>query len=107
MAMQNDVKKLEDRLWEAADHLRANSALRLNEFAEPVLGLIFLKFADVIFSTASGEIQEEREAKKHGASIGRERPISSADYHARGVLYIPKEAHFSYLISLPGKYRFG
>ena len=40
-----NIKDLENRLWEAADHMRANSPLRLNEFAEPVLGLIFLKFA--------------------------------------------------------------
>ena len=48
--MSTNIKDLENRLWEAADHMRANSSLRLNEFAEPVLGLIFLKFAGVKFS---------------------------------------------------------
>ena len=46
MSSEN-LAKLEQRLWEAADTLRANSSLRLNEFSEPVLGLIFLNFADV------------------------------------------------------------
>ena len=97
-------KKLEDRLWEAADHMRANSALRLNEFAEPVLGLIFLKFAGVKFSKIEKEIAAERKAKTKnygGASIARERPISSADYHAQGTLFVPEKARFSYLIELP------
>jgi len=97
MTMTNQLKKLEDRLWEAADHLRANSALRLNEFAEPVLGLIFLKFADVKFSTAKKEIEAERSK----ASSKRQRPITPEDYHSRGVLYIPEGAHFSHLIALP------
>ncbi len=97
-------KKLEDRLWEAADHLRANSPLRLYEFAEPVLGLIFLKFAGVKFSKIEKEIAAEQKAKMKnygGASVARERPISSADYHARGALFVPEKARFSYLIELP------
>lgn len=100
----NNIKDLENRLWEAADHMRANSSLRLNEFAEPVLGLIFLKFAGVKFSKTEKEIVEERKPKSKsygGASVGRERPVSSSDYHARGTLYVPEKARFSYLIELP------
>jgi len=84
--------------------MRANSPLRLNEFAEPVLGLIFLKFAGVRHNKVAGEISEERKkkTKSHGgASVSRERPVSSADYHARGVLFVPEKARFSYLIELP------
>ena len=93
--------------------MRANSPLRLNEFAEPVLGLIFLKFTGVKHSKTEKEVTEERkkktpsrfatgQAKPHGgASVSRERPVSSADYHARGVLFVPKKARFSYLIELP------
>ena len=84
--------------------MRANSPLRLNEFAEPVLGLIFLKFAGVKHSKTEKEVAEERKkkAKPHGgASVSRERPVSSADYHARGVLFVPEKARFSYLIELP------
>jgi len=84
--------------------MRANSPLRLNEFAEPVLGLIFLKFAGVKHNKIAEEIAEERKkkTKSHGgASVSRERPVSSADYHARGVLFVPEKARFSYLIELP------
>ncbi|OHA39247.1 MAG: hypothetical protein A3H58_01995 [Candidatus Taylorbacteria bacterium RIFCSPLOWO2_02_FULL_43_22b] len=100
----NNIKDLENRLWEAADHMRANSSLRLNEFAEPVLGLIFLKFAGVKFSKTEKEIAEERRSKTKnhgGASVARERPVSSADYHAQGTLFVPEKARFSYLIELP------
>lgn len=102
--MSPNIKDLENRLWEAADHMRANSPLRLNEFAEPVLGLIFLKFAGVKHAKAAEEITEERKGKTKklgGASVSREWPVSSADYHARGTLYVPEKARFSYLIELP------
>src|SRR3989338_691944 len=102
--MSTNIKDLENRLWEAADHMRANSPLRLNEFAEPVLGLIFLKFAGVKHSKTVHELDEERKKKTKnygGALVARERPVSSADYHARGVLFVPKKARFSYLIELP------
>jgi type I restriction enzyme M protein len=53
-------KQLYERLWAAAEQLRANSGLKLNEISEPILGLIFLKFADVRFKRAKAEIEFER-----------------------------------------------
>ena len=44
--MPSNLKDLEDRLWDAADQLRANSNLKSSEYSVPVLGLIFLRFAD-------------------------------------------------------------
>ena len=44
--MAFDLKEFENKLWNTADELRANSSLKYNEFSTPVLGLIFLKFAD-------------------------------------------------------------
>jgi len=38
--------EIEKRLWDAADELRANSKLKSSEYSVPVLGLIFLRFAD-------------------------------------------------------------
>lgn len=91
-----NLKQLEERLWEAADNLRANSPLRLNEFSEPVLGLIFLKFADVKFRRTQKEIEAER-----AKLTGRKPPITVEDYQARCVLFLPAEARFSELIKLP------
>ena len=48
--MPTNLKDLEDRLWDAADQLRANSHLKSSEYSVPVLGLIFLRFADVKFT---------------------------------------------------------
>lgn len=95
--MEDHRKNLQDRLWSAAEHMRVNSSLKLNEISEPILGLIFLKFADVRFKKAQKELEEEK-SSSHSA---RQRPISPDDYKARGVLYIPQIATFSYLINLP------
>lgn len=96
--MNDKLKQLQDNLWAAAEQLRANSSLKLNEISEPILGLIFLKFADVRFQRAKLEIEEER---KQNQQVGRSRPISTDDYKSRGVMYVPVKANFSYLINLP------
>ena len=82
---------LEKRLWDAADELRANSKLKSSEYSVPVLGLIFLRYADHKFTEAE---------KKMPQSSGR-RKIGKADYQAQGVLYLPEASRFSYLLNLP------
>ncbi len=83
---------LEKRLWDAADELRANSKLRSSEYSVPVLGLIFLRYADHKFTEAKKELE--------GKATGR-RAIGARDYQARGVLYLPEQARFSTLQKLP------
>ena len=85
------LAELEGRLWAAADELRANSGLRASEYSTPVLGLIFLRYADHRFSEA------EKELATSGA--GR-REVGKVDYQAGGVPYLPEEARFSRLIQL-------
>ncbi|MEZ4530015.1 MAG: type I restriction-modification system subunit M N-terminal domain-containing protein [Thermomicrobiales bacterium] len=46
--MATEFKDIESRLWKVADTLRANSGLRSSEYSTPVLGLIFLKYADTL-----------------------------------------------------------
>lgn len=41
---------LEKRLWDTADQLRANSGLTSAQYSTPVLGLIFLRFAEARFT---------------------------------------------------------
>ncbi len=97
--MPANNNEIENRLWDAADELRANSRLRAAEYSVPVLGLIFLRYADHRFAAAHEAIQAERAA---AAETGRrQRPISLLDYQARGVLYLPDEARFSHLVALP------
>lgn len=47
---------LERRLWDAANELWTNSSLKPSEYAPPILGLIFLKYADAMFTRAQREI---------------------------------------------------
>ena len=83
---------LEKHLWEAADNLRANSDLKSQEYSTPVLGLIFLKYADNRFTKAKAELGDTSSSR---VSIGPE------DYQAKGILYLPEGARFSELVSLP------
>src|SRR6266566_2110562 len=84
--------EVEKRLWEAADELRANSKLKSSEYSVPVLGLIFLRYADQKFSDA--------ERKLTASGSGR-RKTGKIDYQAQGVLYIPEKARFAALLNLP------
>lgn len=97
--MTTNRKQLHERLWSAAVQLRANSGLKLNEISEPILGLIFLKFADVRFKKVQTGIVSERKAVYSATS--RIRPVSPDDYKSKGVLYLPETATYSYLINLP------
>ena len=47
--MNTNLTQIENKLWSAADELRANSSLKGSEYSTPVLGLIFLKYADYKF----------------------------------------------------------
>src|SRR2546425_1173771 len=83
---------LEKRLWDAADELRANSHLMSSEYSVPVLGLIFLRYADHKFTEAEKKMPQQ--------TSGR-RKIGKTDYQAQGVLYIPEKARFGNLLNLP------
>ena len=92
--MTNNNKDLELRLWGAADELRANSKLKASEYSIPVLGLIFLRFADAKFSHAQQQIGKQGKWRRRSTS-DKER------YQAMGVLYLPEEARFENLLDLP------
>ena len=48
---------LEKKLWDAADQFRANSGLKSQEYSAPVLGLIFLRFAEVRFAAQRAKLK--------------------------------------------------
>ena len=50
---------LEKRLWSAADEFRANSKLKSSEYSVPVLGLIFLRYADHKFAQATAKLTSQ------------------------------------------------
>ena len=89
--MATDLGELQNKLWEAADQLRANSGLKASEYASPVLGLIFLRYADERFAQTAEAV---------GTGSAR-RPIGPDDYQAAGALYLPEQSRFETLLDLP------
>lgn len=83
----------EKRLWSVANKLRANSKLSAAEYSTPILGLIFLRYADFKFTN------KQKEFEKKAEKI--ERKIGKIDYQAEGVLYLLEKARYSYLLNLP------
>jgi len=91
--MPTNLKELEDRLWDAADQLRANSHLKSSEYFVPVLGLIFLRFADVKFSYADEQLKVKFEKRR--------RSVTRDDYQELSVVYLPEKARWEYLLNMP------
>jgi type I restriction enzyme M protein len=91
------LKQLEKDLWSAADNFRANSDLKSTEYATPVLGLIFLKFADNNYARAEQAINSEFEQLK---GTRREKPIEEIAIEKCG-FYLPPHARYDYLLNLP------
>ena len=87
---------LEKRLWDAADQLRANSGLKAQEYSGPILGLIFLRFADVRFWAQRELLAQAGASSRRGSRV--EEP---AAYHAAGVLFLSAEARFDFLLTQP------
>ena len=90
--MATNFADLEKNLWSAADNLRANSDLKSQEYSTPVLGLIFLKYADNRFTKAQAEMGDTSNSRVS---------IEPADYIAKGIMYLPEGARFSELVDLP------
>ena len=91
------LKQLEADLWSAADTLRANSGLKSNEYATPILGLIFLKFADNKYRFYEPEILAEVEKNKESRAA---RELHEIAIEKCG-FYLPQQARYDYLQGLP------
>jgi type I restriction enzyme M protein len=92
----NDTEK---RLWDVANELRANSGLKASEYSVPVLGLIFLRYAEFKFAQAEQELNLELESDS--SSRRRKKEISKVDYQAKRVLFLLEKARYIYLLNLP------
>ena len=91
--MPANYTELEKRLWEASDDLRANSKLKPSEYSVPVLGLIFLRYADYKFGLVEQELAGQVSSRRRGS-------LGPNDYQAKGALYLPPEARYQYLLDL-------
>ena len=88
---------LEKGLWDAADQFRANSGLKAGQYSTPVLGLIFLRFAEARFAQRRAQLEKTGASARRGAS----RIDDPKAYHAEGVLYLTPSARFDYLLQRP------
>lgn len=95
---KEQLKKLEADLWTAADNLRANSGLKSSAYSTPVLGIIFLRFADNIYRRHEAAIFAEYQKLK---GTRREKLISEIAIEKCG-FYLPDHARYDHLLNLPG-----
>ena len=86
------INEIEKRLWGAADSLWANTGLKPAEFSTPVLGLIFLRYAETRYADAEARIGK--------IGSGNRRKIKKEDYQADGVIFLRDEARFTHLQKL-------
>ena len=93
-----DLVSVRRTLWKSADELRANSTLSPSEARSPILGLIFLAYAEHRFESVRPELE---------ARATTRRPVTPDDYKARSVLFVPPTARLSYLVDLPEEANLG
>ncbi|MDP2878494.1 MAG: class I SAM-dependent DNA methyltransferase, partial [Sulfuricella sp.] len=95
---------LERRLWNTADQFRANSGLTAAQYSAPVLGLIFLLFAETRFAQRRAALLPSPASGRGAGGEGRRasnRADDPAAYHAEGVIFLPQAARFEHLLNLP------
>ena len=98
MSEFKNIQELEKRLWSAADELRANTGLTSQEYSRPVLGLIFLRYAEYRFELAKERVDENSSTDKKRR--GRGNDLKTA-IQAEGAMFVPEGALFSNLLKLP------
>ena len=93
---QNNIKSLENDLWESADSLREGSKLSSQEYCMPVLGLIYLRYAFTRFKYVEAEILKDRPSRN-----GVKLPVESSDFKSKSAIFLPENARYDYLLNLP------
>lgn len=84
--------EIEKKLWQAADQLRANAKFPANEYFLPVMGLIFLKYADEKF-----EATQKRFSQKYKNA----KLLSKEHFQAEGAFFLPDNSRYNNLLSIP------
>jgi len=100
---------LEKRLWNAADQFRANSGLTAAQYSAPVLGLIFLLFAETRFAqrraallpSPAGDTSPDKGKPEGVSRRSSNRADDPTAYHAESVIFLPEAARFAHLLNLP------
>lgn len=92
-----ELKKLKDDLWHSADVLRAGAHLAANKYGQPILGLIFLRYADILYKQHKAEIELEFNRLKGGRM---EKTIKEIAIEKCG-FYLPECAYYDFINNAP------
>ena len=87
-----ELKELKDTLWHSADVLRASAHLAANKYGQPILGLIFLRYADILYKQHKEEIEAEYNRLKGGRM---EKSIKEISIEKCG-FYLPECAYYDF-----------
>lgn len=92
-----ELKKLKNDLWHSADILRAGAHLAANKYGQPILGLIFLRYADILYKQHKSEIETEYNKRK---GTRTEKSMKEISVEICG-FYLPPEAYYDYINDAP------
>ena len=92
-----ELKNLKDNLWHAADVLRAGAHLAANKYGQPILGLIFLRYADILFKRHTAEINAEFEKYK---GTRMEKSLKEIAIEKCG-FFLPECAYYDFINNAP------
>ena len=92
-----ELKKLKDDLWHSADMLRAGAHLAANKYGQPILGLIFLRYADIRYKQHKEEIEAKYNELK---GTRKEKSLKEISIEVCG-FYLPPEAYFDAINDAP------
>lgn len=92
-----ELKTLKDNLWHSADVLRQGAHLAANKYGQPILGLIFLRYADILFKQKKAEIDAEYDRLKGGrrAKSMKEIALEKCGF------FLPECAYYDYINDSP------
>lgn len=92
-----ELKNLKENLWHAADVLRAGAHLAANKYGQPILGLIFLRYADILFKRHTAEINAEFEKYK---GTRMEKSLKEIAIEKCG-FFLPECAYYDFINNAP------
>ncbi|MBO4701837.1 MAG: N-6 DNA methylase [Lachnospiraceae bacterium] len=95
--IDKELKKLKDDLWHSADVLRSGAHLAANKYGQPILGLIFLRYADILYKQHKDEILAEYEKNKGKRAEKSLKDISIA----KCGFYLPECAYYDTINDAP------
>lgn len=92
-----ELKKLEEDLWHSADLLRAGAHMSATNYGEPILGLIFLRYADIRYKQFKDDIEQEYNKYK---GTRMEKSLKDISIEKCG-FYLPECAYFDFINEAP------